>query len=53
MLLEKEKVEDKEAKGLERTEIRQRKEINMAILRKPIRLIRPKDKKKHCLTALF
>lgn len=53
MLLEKEKAEDKEAKGLEQIEIKQRKEISMAILKKLIKSIPLKDKKEHFVTALY
>ena len=52
MLLEKEKVGGKVAKGLEQTEIKQRKEINMAILKKLIKSILLRDRKKHFVTAL-
>ena len=52
MLLEKDGVGDKEAKDLEPIEIKRRKGINMATLKKRIKLILPKDEREHCFTTL-
>ena len=46
-------MEDKEEKVSARIEIKQRKEISTAILKKQIKLIHRKDEKEHYFTAKF